>query len=45
LVCVENWASEKHHDTFIGSFTPEQAAAFESMFTEKPEPGIYSMAV
>ncbi len=45
LVCVENWASEKHHDAFIGGFTPEQAAEFESMFAEKPEPKIYSMAV
>ena len=43
LVCVENWASEKHHDTFIGGFTPEQAAGFASMFAEKPEPMIYSI--
>ena len=44
LVCVETWESQSHHDKFISSFTPEQAAEFGNMFAEPPAPIEYALA-
>ena len=44
LVCVETWENQSYHDNFIGGFTPEQAAEFESMFAEPPVPNVYALA-